>query len=379
MTKTETAESPTKRPQTASDEVPAIEGRHLSKSYDGPLVLDDVSFAVQHGEFVTLLGPSGSGKTTTMMMVAGFERPTSGDILVEGKSVIGVPPKRRNLGIVFQSYALFPHMTVVDNVAFALMLRGMEKKERRRRAGEMLERVGLGQFADRKPGQLSGGQQQRVAVARALVFDPDALLFDEPLGALDKRLRDQLQVEIKEIHQRMNISVLYVTHDQSEAMMMSDRIAVMRDGRIEQIGSPEDLYSHPATAFVATFLGETNLLPCSITGRSGEYATVTLEDGGRAEAHLGASARSHQGDCVLSVRPERVQIVTDGETADCRISGTLRDHTYLGSMHRLTVDALGRDMVLTLPDSAELPSVRPGDQVKLGWSRADAQILAKEA
>ncbi|MFN8204671.1 MAG: ABC transporter ATP-binding protein [Solirubrobacteraceae bacterium] len=361
------------------DGVPAIEGRRLCKRYDGPQVVDNVNFSVREGEFLTLLGPSGSGKSTTMMMVAGFERPTSGEILVDGKSVIGVPPKRRNLGIVFQSYALFPHMTVLDNVAFALRLRGVDRRERRRRAGEMLERVGLGQFGERKPGQLSGGQQQRVAVARALVFDPDALLLDEPLGALDKRLRDQLQLEIKAIHERMRISVLYVTHDQSEAMMMSDRIAVMRDGRIEQIGSPAELYAHPATAFVATFLGETNLLACTVTDRTDEHATVTLADGARAEAHIGASGRGHDGRCVISVRPERVRLLQDGDVSHCRIVGVLRNHTFLGSMHRLIVEALGSEIVLTLPDSAELPPVRPGGDVVLGWNRADAQILAAES
>ncbi len=376
MTATNT---PTLTTNTGNGDAPAIEGRGLYKSYDGPNVVEDVNFAVRQGEFLTLLGPSGSGKTTTMMMVAGFERPTKGEILVDGKSVLGMPAKNRNLGIVFQSYALFPHMTIVDNVAFALMLRGIDKKERRRQAGEMLERVGLGGFGDRKPGQLSGGQQQRVAVARALVFEPEALLFDEPLGALDKRLRDQLQIEIKEIHVRMNISVLYVTHDQSEAMMMSDRIAVMRDGRIEQLDTPANLYSHPATAFIATFLGETNLLPCTVTERTGEDANITLDDGTRSVAHLGRSALNHDGPCVISVRPERVRIIPDDRASEAITSGTLRDHTFLGATHRMTVDALGQTMQLTLPDSAELPPVRPGDTVKLGWSRADAQILAAES
>jgi putative spermidine/putrescine transport system ATP-binding protein len=373
------AESPLLQPRRAESRLATIEGRKLCKSYDGPRVVSEVSFTLGQGEFLTLLGPSGSGKSTTMMMVAGFERPTSGEILLHGSSVIGVPPRRRNLGIVFQSYALFPHMSVLDNVAFPLMLRGLDRSQRRLRAADMLKRVGLGQFGDRRPGQLSGGQQQRVAVARALVFDPDALLLDEPLGALDKRLRDQLQLEIKEIHRRLDVSVLYVTHDQSEAMMMSDRIAVMRDGTIEQVDTPQALYAHPATAFVATFLGETNLLPCTVGQSREEYAAITLDDGTRGEALVGASARGHDGPCVISIRPERLRIAVEGDDEPaCQVAGVVRDHTFLGSLHRLTVEALGRRLVLTLPDSARPPAVRPGDEVRLGWSRADAQVLAAD-
>jgi putative spermidine/putrescine transport system ATP-binding protein len=213
----------------------------------GPYVLEDINFSIERGEFLTLLGPSGSGKTTTLMIVAGFEVPTHGQVRVDGRDVARLAPERRNFGVVFQGYALFPHMSALENVEFALKMRRIPRRDCYRLSMEMLEKVGLSEFAMRRPRELSGGQQQRVALARALVFQPDALLLDEPLGALDKRLRESLQIEIKEIQQRIGISVLFVTHDQSEAMMMSDRIAVMRNGRIVQIGSPTDVYQHPQT------------------------------------------------------------------------------------------------------------------------------------
>ena len=229
------------------------------KAYDsGSYVVQDVSFTLEPGEFITLLGPSGSGKTTTLLMVAGFETPTRGRILVDGRDVAWLSPARRNFGVVFQGYALFPHLSVLENVEFALRMRRVSRHQSHLRAMEMLEKVGLTEFAKRRPRELSGGQQQRVALARALVFEPDALLLDEPLGALDKGLRETLQLEIKEIQRRIGISILLVTHDQDEAMMMSDYIAVMRNGRIVQLGSPADLYQHPRTPFVAGFLGETN-------------------------------------------------------------------------------------------------------------------------
>jgi putative spermidine/putrescine transport system ATP-binding protein len=352
----------------------AIEARGLCKSYDGPLVVNDVSFGVANGEIVTLLGPSGSGKTSTIMMLAGFEQPTQGDILLHGRSVVGVSAKDRRLGVVFQSYALFPHMSVLDNVAFPLRMRGVGRDERRRRAQEMLERVGLAPFAERKPRQLSGGQQQRVALARALVFEPAALLLDEPLGALDKRLRDQLQLEIKAIQERMGVAVVLVTHDQSEAMMLSDRIAVMHEGRIQQVGTPQEVYGHPATSFIASFLGETNLLPCSVERIDGGVATVLLADGSRGPARAGRRTTPSQKDGI-SVRPERVRILGPDDGCDCPVPGVLKAHTFLGSTHRFVVDALGHEVVATVADGERLPPVELGSPLRLGWDRDDAQLL----
>lgn len=362
----------------ASRGTTSVEALAINKSYGGPLVVRDVSFELKQGELLTLLGPSGSGKSTTLMMVAGFERPTSGEILVGGQSVLDVPPQRRNLGVVFQSYALFPHMSVLENIAFPLRMRGMGRRARHARAHDMLTRVGLDEFAERRPRHLSGGQQQRVALARALVFEPQALLLDEPLGALDKRLRDQLQLEIKRIHQRTGVSVIYVTHDQSEAMMMSDRIAIMHGGRVEQLGTPTELYDFPATAFVAKFLGETNLLPCDVIGTESGVAFCRLSNGVRVDVRDVASTLRASGPSLVSVRPERVKILDTGETADCTLDGVVATHIFLGAVHRLTVVTLGTEIVLTLPDRSPLPSLSPGQELRVGWGRDDAQLLASE-
>ncbi len=334
-------------------------------------------FTLRQGEFLTLLGPSGSGKTTTLMMVAGFERPTRGDIRVGGRSVMNDPPQRRNFGIVFQSYALFPHMSVLENVEFPLRMRGVAKRERRTPALDMLEKVGLSGFQNRKPRELSGGQQQRVAVARALVFDPDALLLDEPLGALDKRLREAMQIEIKAIQRRVGISVLYVTHDQEEAMVMSDRIAVMREGKIVQIGAPVDLYKHPETPFVANFLGETNLLPCRVI-EDGPYGTVVFADGsvGIAVGPRAGSGEGH-GRWFVSVRPEQVSAPAPGNHLDTAIDGTVRDCTFVGSYVRVTILACQQEIVVKGGD-AVTAWAQPGRRVRIGWRRDDAQILCAE-
>jgi len=250
--------------------------RDVIKSYDGRTnAVDGVNIAIERGEFVTLLGPSGSGKTTTLMMIAGFEHPTSGTIELAGENLTERKPYQRNIGMVFQNYALFPHMTALKNVTFPLRMRHFPRDEIEGRAQKMLDLVGLGRFAARYPRELSGGQQQRVALARGLVFNPDVLLLDEPLGALDKNLREQMQVEIKRIHREVGITMIYVTHDQTEAMTMSDRVAVFRDGRIEQLGSPLEVYDRPANRFVAEFIGDSNFFP----GRAepGRPGVVELE------------------------------------------------------------------------------------------------------
>jgi ABC-type Fe3+/spermidine/putrescine transport system ATPase subunit len=356
--------------------------RHLEvdrvwKSYTAGIhVVRDVSFTLAQGEFLTLLGPSGSGKTSTLMMVAGFEAPTRGAIRVDGRDVAQLPPEQRNFGVVFQGYALFPHMTVLENVAFPLRMKGVSGAARRRAAMEMLDRVGLVDFAARRPRALSGGQQQRVALARALVFEPDALLLDEPLGALDRKLREALQVEIKQIQRRVGVSILFVTHDQDEAMMMSDRVAVMDSGRIVQIGAPEEVYLHPETPFVAGFLGETNLLRGQCVGQQGGYAEVRFADGMAGGARLSrGGARPGVGEPVLaSIRPERIGLLAPGGTADCVVAGVVTERVFLGRHTRLVVHALGRTLIVS---AAEPPpaAVARGAAVRVGWSREDAQIL----
>jgi putative spermidine/putrescine transport system ATP-binding protein len=334
----------------------------------------DVSFTLQPGEFLTLLGPSGSGKTSTLMMVAGFEIPSEGRILVDGKDVADLPPERRNFGVVFQGYALFPHMSVLDNVEFPLRMKHVARRQRRRQAMEMLDRVGLVDFAARRPRELSGGQQQRVALARALVFEPDALLLDEPLGALDRKLREQLQVEIKEIQRRVGISILYVTHDQDEAMMMSDRIAVMTGGEIAQIGTPSEVYLHPDTPFVAGFLGETNLLPVTCQGLDNGHAVVRFADGTLGRARLsrrGPPPRT--GDAALvCLRPERIRPL---DTADAAhpVEGIMVSHNFLGRHGRSVIQAMGQTLVISTTD---IPAA-VGASLRLGWNHDDAQLLTE--
>ena len=360
-------------------------GRHLellgvSKSYgSGRLVVRDVSFTLHPGKFLTLLGPSGSGKTTTLMMVAGFETPTAGHVRVNGADVAGLPPNRRNFGVVFQGYGLFPHMSVLQNVEFPLRMRRLSQDKRRDLAMAMLDKVGLEGFSGRRPAQLSGGQQQRVALARALVFEPDALLLDEPLGALDKKLRDTLQAEIKALQARVGISILYVTHDQDEAMMMSDEIAIMNDGQVIQMGAPADIYLHPRTAFVAGFLGETNLIPCVHCGSDGKIASVKFTDGtfgsGLEMRHDRERGEGKAG--LLSIRPEAFEFLTGMATAPNQIDGRVSDYTFLGRHERYVVAALGQNVIVSQPGQGR-PRVRIGDAVRLTWAGEKGQLLSRQ-
>ena len=355
-----------------------VDVRHIWKAYTpGNFVVRDVTLTLQPGEFLTLLGPSGSGKTSTLMMVAGFETPSEGEIHVDGKDVANLPPERRNFGVVFQGYALFPHMSVLDNVEFPLRMKRVARQQRRKRAIDMLERVGLADLAARRPRELSGGQQQRVALARALVFEPDALLLDEPLGALDRKLREQLQLEIKEIQRRVGISILFVTHDQDEAMMMSDRIAVMDHGEIVQIGSPSDVYLHPDTSFVASFLGETNLIPVTFQGIEAGQAVVRYASGmpGRARMPRTGSLPKSGAAALVSLRPERIRLLSTGAPSEQTTVGTLISHTFLGRHARSVVAAIGQTLAVS---STDMPAavLAESANVRLGWSYDDAQLLA---
>src|SRR5499433_3593764 len=280
----------------------------VQKSYDGEtLVVKDLNLSIRAGEFLTLLGPSGSGKTTTLMMLAGFEVPTNGRIDLDGRPIDNVPPHKRNIGMVFQNYALFPHMTVAENLAFPLEVRRISKAEIEAKIKRALDMVKLSGFARRRPGQLSGGQQQRVALARALVFEPKLVLMDEPLGALDKQLREHMQLELKHIHRNLGVTVVYVTHDQSEALTMSDRIAVFNDGEIQQLATPDDLYEKPQNSFVAQFIGENNRLSGVVTEMNGSHCRVKIGEAGEIKA-LPVSISNVGAKTTLSLRPERVRI-----------------------------------------------------------------------
>ena len=356
----------------------SLELRHLCKSYGPVHAVIDVSLTMAPGEFLTLLGPSGSGKTTTLTMIAGLAQPTSGAILLDGQPLDPLPPYRRDIGVVFQNYALFPHMTVARNVAFPLEMRHAARAQIARRVARALEQVGLAQFGARYPRQLSGGQQQRVALARAMVFEPRILLMDEPLGALDRKLREQMQVEIMRLHRELRVSVVYVTHDQEEALMMSDRIAVFNHGRIEQLGEPHALYDRPATAFVAGFLGESNFFTAKVVETSGGECRL---NGGDLRLVARAGAELPNGSkAVVAVRPERIRLlVGDAPATENSVRGTLNDVIYLGRSNKYIV-RLDSGQEVTTIEQASTGSRTPalGDAVHLTWHAADAIALADE-
>jgi putative spermidine/putrescine transport system ATP-binding protein len=348
----------------------------VKKSYDGiNFVVKDLNLNVRRGEFLTMLGPSGSGKTTTLMMLGGFERPTLGHILLDGKPVERLPPEKRNIGFVFQNYALFPHMTVAENVAFPLRYRGITGTAAKAKVGEALGRVSLEALGDRRPAQLSGGQQQRVALARALVFEPSLVLMDEPLGALDKQLRERMQIEIKQLQTALGITMVYVTHDQSEALTMSDRIAVFHDGRIQQLADPETLYNEPANRFVASFIGENNTLPCTLLGREGNTAVVRMGDGSKLTAAI-TDISGTPGDMSVSVRPENIGLAgQDSRAGFNRFGGKVRDVFFLGDHMRLSVEAFGGELVTARIPARRSRPFAPGDNVALECSVAECRLL----
>ena len=349
----------------------------VQKSYDGEtLVVKNLNIDISRGEFLTLLGPSGSGKTTTLMMLAGFETPTHGDVELSGRRLNNVPPHKRDIGMVFQNYALFPHMTVYENLAFPLQVRKIGKSETEERVKRALDMVQLGSYGNRRPAQLSGGQQQRVALARALVFEPTLVLMDEPLGALDKQLREHMQLEIKHLHDQLGITVVYVTHDQSEALTMSDRIAVFNDGIIQQLATPSDLYERPENAFVAQFIGENNKLSGKVSRLNGANAcTVTLDSGGEVEA-LPVNVGGEGSPTTLSLRPERVLIDPPDGTLPNIFDAKVEELIYLGDHIRTRCSVAGSDdFVVKVPNAQGHSRLQQGSQVKLGWAVEDCRAL----
>ncbi|QCP49059.1 ABC transporter ATP-binding protein [Trinickia violacea] len=350
--------------------------KNVQKTYDGEtLVVKNLNLDIKEGEFLTMLGPSGSGKTTCLMMLAGFETATHGEILLQGRPINRIPPERRNIGMVFQSYALFPHKSVAENLAFPLKVRKVGKAEIEKKVQGALRMVNMEKFANRMPAQLSGGQQQRVAVARALVFEPALVLMDEPLGALDKQLREQMQYEIKQIHAQSGLTVVYVTHDQSEAMTMSDRIAVFNNGIIQQLATPSRLYEQPENAFVARFIGESNELKGTIADVSSERCTVKLDGGHTIKASTGAVLRASSNACV-SLRPERIAIGEHAKTCDNVFSGGVKDLIYYGDHLRLVMQICGRDdFIVKLPNDGAARTLRVGDSVHVGWMAEACRAL----
>lgn len=347
---------------------------HVQKSYDGEiLVVKDLNLYIGKGEFMTMLGPSGSGKTTCLMMLAGFETATHGDILLNKRPINNIPPHKRGIGMVFQNYALFPHMTVAENLSFPLEVRGQGKSEREANVMKALDMVQMGEFGGRRPAQLSGGQQQRIALARALVFEPELVLMDEPLGALDKQLREHMQYEIKHIHERLGVTVVYVTHDQSEALTMSDRIAVFDDGIIQQLATPDDLYERPDNAFVAQFIGENNTLKGTVKAIKNGIATVDFGDGTLGEA-LAINCGGVGSSTTLSIRPERVDI--GKESGPNAVPAKVLELIYLGDHIRCRMNVVGNDQfVVKVPNAAGHKHLVVGETTKVSWNSDDCRAL----
>ena len=362
--------------RAATDE-PFVVFDRVQKSYDGePLVVKDLNLAIAKGEFLTMLGPSGSGKTTCLMMLAGFETATHGEILLDGRPINEVPPHKRGIGMVFQNYALFPHMTVGENLAFPLEVRGMSKSEREEKVRRALGMVQMERFAGRRPAQLSGGQQQRIALARALVFEPELVLMDEPLGALDKQLREALQFEITNLVHQLGITTVYVTHDQTEALTMSDRVAVFNDGVIQQLAPPDELYERPQNAFVAGFIGENNKLPGTVVEAEGERCTVRLRDGEVIDATPIFSCRPGS-ETLVSIRPERVEYKPERLQGMAHtVEAEVLEFIYMGDSFRTRLRVAGNDeFVMKCRNSIGQQRLSPGERIRVGWDARDARAL----
>jgi putative spermidine/putrescine transport system ATP-binding protein len=346
---------------------PALELRGVAKTFGAVRAVDAASFSVRNGEFLTLLGPSGSGKTTILRMVAGFERPTSGAILIAGRDVSALPPNRRGVGLVFQNYALFPHMTVEENVRYPLRMHRWAREDAARRVDEVLRLIRLSGMESRRPNQLSGGQQQRVALGRALAAEPSLLLMDEPLGALDRALRTEMQEELRRIHQEANATVLFVTHDREEALAMSTRIGIMRDGRLIQIGTPAEVYESPADRFVGSFLGECNVWPATdIVATDSRQARVRLGD---QTVRVEAAPRAEDESAVLLIRPSRIRLTPC--PGDMTLRGRVTDVRYFGEITRLTVDIPDLGSATVTPGTPEAKHISLGQPIELAFSPVD--------
>lgn len=349
----------------------------VQKSYDGEtLVVKDLNLDIAKGEFITLLGPSGSGKTTCLMMLAGFEPATHGEIFLDGRPINNVPPHKREIGMVFQNYALFPHMTVWENLAFPLQVRKLPKSDIEKKIGRALDMVQMSQFGGRRPAQLSGGQQQRIALARALVFEPQLVLMDEPLGALDKQLREHMQYEIKHIHENLGVTVVYVTHDQSEALTMSDRVAVFNDGVIQQLSTPDVLYEEPENSFVAQFIGENNKLTGTVKSLGNDGLCQVEIEGGHVVEALAVAVDQVGAPTTLSLRPERVEINPDeGATAN-RLEGRIEELIYLGDHIRTRMSVAGHDdFIVKVPNTHGHKIIKEGETAMVGWASQDCRAL----
>lgn len=349
----------------------------VQKSYDGEtLVVKDLNLTMPKGEFLTMLGPSGSGKTTCLMMLAGFETATHGEIKLGGVSINNIPPHKRGIGMVFQNYALFPHMTVAENLAFPLEVRKIGKSDREAKVKRALDMVEMGAFGGRRPAQLSGGQQQRIALARALVFEPELVLMDEPLGALDKQLREKMQFEITDLAHKLGITVVYVTHDQTEALTMSDRVAVFNDGRIQQLAPPDELYEAPQNSFVAQFIGENNTLEGVVTEIKGNTCTVKLDGGEMIDAQpVNVSA---VGDRTrVSIRPERVEVNKERlQEGAHTLKAKVLEFIYMGDIFRTRLSVAGNnDFVIKTRNAPDQVRLKPGQEIEIGWLPEDCRAL----
>lgn len=360
-----------------SDAASEFEIVGLNKAYGSFRALDDVSLSIRRGEFVTLLGPSGSGKTTLLLSIAGFVHPDRGDLRLDGQSIIHLPPEKRDFGMVYQGYALFPHMTVFENVAFPLRVRKQPREEISRRVHEVLDRVRLSARANHKPSQLSGGQQQRVALARALVFTPHLLLLDEPLSALDKKLRDEMQAELKRLHREVGLTFIYVTHDQDEALSMSDRIAVMRDGRLVQFGSPTELYRQPKTVFVADFLGKSNFLRGVVEARTASGFVMA-----KGETKVRVDAQANQAPAVgttvtVALRPEAICIAPKASDANL-LRGTVQDVSYVGTSFRLLVDTGDFGPIAIVMPAGPSGPPEAGREIEMAWAPEAGMVVSED-
>ena len=354
--------------------MPMIELQNLTKVFGGATAVNSINLEIANGEFFSMLGPSGCGKTTTLRMIAGFEEATSGRILLADEEVTWTSPRRRNVNMVFQDYALFPHMSVYENIEFGLKIKGIKGGEAKSRITGMMAAVRLEGFAERLPAQLSGGQQQRVALARALVNQPAALLLDEPLGALDLKLRKEMQLELKAIQQRTGTTFVYVTHDQEEALTMSDRVAVMNEGNVEQVDRPRRLYEQPETAFVAGFIGTSNLLTISVDSREDGVSATTLGDGMRISC---ADPDGVARELTITVRPEKIKLTGELNGTGSRVRGTVVENVYLGSMTQLIVEIQTGERLIVhqLNDDAGREPVVPGTGVVLGCETENSFVV----